>query len=144
MPGFVIGLCGLVHRSLAHLFDIAAFLFRVDPFAFRRQGRAGFDAKFFAFGGFAQQCQKPFYRILLVAFLGAVTLRVKNDFAVIGQLAACQFAQSITHALRQFRQVIDAHAHLYRGRYFIDVLAARSGCAHELELQVAFIKIKII
>lgn len=123
----------------AQTLDFGEALFGFQPAPFRARGRFCRAAQFRRQPGIEDEGGKARPRIRPVLNLGAKSLRHNHDFACNGGATARQFEQPFAHIGRQRRRGGSIKAQLHRSRYFVDVLTAGTGRAHELFIQFAFV-----
>jgi hypothetical protein len=129
----------LIHRRLpqALLFPLA--LLGIQPGAVGRGRAARLLARLGLLRRSAQQFDQPLDCFLAIGLLRAVVGGVNDQDAIIGDTAACQIHQARFDGLGQRRRVVDVKTKLHGCGNLIDVLPARAGGAHELEVQFVLV-----
>src|SRR5471032_186532 len=118
--------------------DVAAALLAFEPALFRAQRRLGRTPRGWAHRSLAQQFDQPVDGVGAVALLGAETLRMNHDHAVLSHALA---GKAIEPKCGIFRQHDPAcvETQLCRGRELVDVLPAGAGSAHERYIDVVLV-----
>ncbi len=122
---------------------VAAPHFVIDAALFFRARHLGFVARLRAMRGALHQVHQPRQRLGAVALLGAVSVGADDDLALQREAPPRQRSQPRAHIAWQVGIAVQLEAQLHRGRDFVHVLPAGTGCADEAFLQVALIEAKV-
>src|SRR6266700_3137597 len=125
-------------RPAAQPLEAGAAFLRLQPALARRGGWARLAAHAGSDAGAADELDQARERVLPVARLGAVTLRIDDEHALAREPPAGEPLEPLSNLLRQIRSR-DVEAQLDRGRDLVDVLAARSRGAQEALLDAALV-----
>src|ERR1700722_11775590 len=125
----------IVEAAGALRLDVAAALLAFETALFRAKRRLGRTPDDRPNHGLAQQFQQAIDRVGAVALLGAETLRVDYDHAVLGHALAGQPVEPHLRIGWQ-RDPLCIEPQLRRRRELVDVLSARSGGAHKADLDI--------
>src|SRR6185369_13729225 len=112
-------------------------LFGFDAAPLRARARLGFAAELGCVQRGADQRGQAFARVGAILRLGAKTLGGDHQFTGGVDAGARKLDQARAHVRRQSRRSINIEPQLDGGRNFVDILAARTRCAHELLVEFA-------
>src|SRR5262245_1496954 len=140
-PGFA-GSIGSVLRRLraAQALESGVSGFGVEPAPLGAGSRLGRMARLGRRGGAPDQLGEAFARLLAVALLGAVALRDDDEHAVVGEAPAGEALEPRPHVRRQRARLPQVETQLHRRRQLVDVLAARSGRADKILLDLTLVE----
>src|SRR5260370_5576854 len=128
----------ILRRPAAQPLGAGAAVLGLERARARRGGRSRLAAYAGRDAGAADEHDQPVERVLPVARLGAVTLRIDDEHALARQPAAGEPFEAQPDLIGQARPG-DVEAQLDRGRDLVDVLAARPRGAQEALLDVALV-----
>src|SRR5947209_8081705 len=118
--------------------DVATALLALEPALLGAKGRLRRPPRFRPHHGLAQDLEEAINGVLPVALLGAESLRLNHDDAVLGHALAGQAGKTQAGILRQ-GQLARVEAQLRRGRDLVDVLASRAGRADKADLDIVLV-----
>src|ERR1700722_9451838 len=118
--------------------DVAAALFALQPALLRAEGRLGWAARRRPHHRLAQEFEQAIDGVGAVALLGAETLGMNHDHAVLGHTASGEPVEPIS-GIGSKPDPAGIEAQLRRGRELVDVLPARPGGADEGDLDVVLV-----
>src|SRR5215831_17116698 len=122
--------------------DVAAALLAFETALFRRMRRLGRPTWRRPHHRLFQQLDQALDRVRAIALLGAETLRLDHDHAVLGHALAGEPGKARRRVMRQ-RDAACIETQLRRGRDLVDVLPAGSGGADEADLDVVLVEEEI-
>src|SRR5262245_26128372 len=119
--------------------DGGAAFFRFEPALARTRGRLGGPARSRRYRSASDQVDEAVARVLTVAFLGAMALRVDPQHALAREPAARQPLEAQAHRIGQVERAAHVEAQLHRARELVDVLPAGARRSNEAFIELALV-----